>query len=238
MALSLIIMAYREAENLTTLIPKAIENIEKVEKDYEILVVDSPNSNDNTKEICEQFGVKHILQEIPGYAGAFQTGVKYASKDIFLMMDADFSHPPEVIPTLYKTFTEGNFDVGIGSRYVKDGVNDDEKQNIIFSKILNFAYRTMFGLEKIGDISAGFKMYRTEQIKPLPPLMSKFFEMHIEVLVKLKLNKQDLKVVEVPIHFKEREKGESKRNYFTFLPQFGILLIRLFFYKLFYRKKV
>ena len=234
MALSVIIMAYREAENLAILLPDIIDNANKATDDFEILVIDSPNSNDNTKEICEKFGVRYILQEKPSYAGAFQTGVKYASKDVFLMMDADFSHPPKIIPELYNTFVGGKYDVGIGSRYVNGGISDDLKRNKVFSKVLNFVYRKMFGLENIGDISSGYKMYLTQMLKDMQ-IMSKFFEVHIEILVKLKLVKANLKIIEIPINFQKRLKGVSKRNDLTFLPQFGILLIRLFLYKLFYK---
>lgn len=237
MGVSLVILTYKEEENLVTLLPAVIENLQKVTDDYELIIVDSPKSQDNTKAVCEKYGARYFIQEGPYYVSAYKTAIKNATKDIFFIMDADFSHPPEDIPRIYNAFVEGNCDMGIGSRYVEGGINDDEPKNIVYSKILNFAYRTLFGIGKVGDISGGFKIYRTYLLKNIDNFMAKYFEIQIEILVKIKLQKPDLKIVEVPIHFGERNKGESKRNYLTFLPQFGVLLIRLFFYKLFYRPK-
>ena len=161
MGVTLAILTYKEEENLVTLLPAVIENLKKVTDDYEIVVVDSPKSQDNTKAVCEQYGAKYFLQEGPYYVSAYKTAIKNATKDIFFIIDADFSHPPEDIPKIYTAFVEGNCDMGIGSRYVEGGINDDLPKNIVYSKILNFVYRNAIG---VIDSLTYWLIYCTEPI--------------------------------------------------------------------------
>lgn len=231
MSVTLTILAYNEADNLINLLPLVIENLKKVTNDYEILIVDSEKSTDNTKEICEKFGTKYFVQESPLFIGAYKTAIKYATKENFFIMDADFSHAPKYIPDIYNAFIKNNADIAIGSRYINGGGSDDEKQNIIYSKFLNFIYQNLFNLRGIYDISGGFKIYKTELLKNID-FISKYFEAQLEIIVKAKIQKPDLKVVEVPIYFYKRDKGTTKRNYRDFLPKFCILFIKLFLYKI------
>ena len=236
MGITAAILTYNEEENIKFLIPEVIKNLKKTETDFDILVIDSQKSEDNTKSICSRYNeVKYFVQEGPYFVDALKTAIKYADKDIFLYIDADFSHPPEYIPEIYRTFTLNNADLVIGSRYVKGGKTDDFLINIIYSRILNFIYKILSGAYEIEDISGGYKMYKTEILKNID-FISKYFEMQIEILVKAKLKNPDMKIIEVPIHFKKRENGSSKRNYLTFLPHFLLIFIKLFLYKIFWKK--
>ena len=234
MGITTVILTYKEEDNIKLLLPEVIKNLKMTNTDFEILVVDSQKSKDNTKSICEQYdSVKYYVQEGLYFIDALKTAIKYAQKDIFLYIDADLSHPPEYIPEIYKAFTSSNADLVIGSRYVKGGKTDDSFKNIVYSKILNLIYKILSGVHNVEDISGGYKMYRTDILKKIN-FISKYFEMQIEILVKAKLENPNLKIVEVPIHFKKRENGSSKRNYSKFLPHFILTFIRLFLYKFFY----
>lgn len=236
MGITAVILTYNEEENIKELLPLVTENLKKVVNDYEIIVVDSPKSTDNTEEICKNFNAKYYKQEGSYFIDALKTAIKYASKDIFLYIDADFSHPPEYIPEMYKAFTANNADLVIGSRYVKGGTTNDYKINILYSKLLNFIYKLFSGVYNIEDISGGYKMYKTQILKKIN-FMSRYFEMQIEIFIKAKLDNPDLKVIEIPINFKKRKNGETKRSYLKFLPRFGIIFVKLFFYKLFFKIK-
>jgi len=239
--ISIAILTFNEEENIKHLIPKIIENTKILNDDYEIIVVDAQKSTDNTKTVCEKFNVeyngiiKYYVQEGPYFIDALKTAIKYASKNIFLYIDADFSHPPEYIPIIYNAFISNNADLVIGSRYVKGGATDDLPINVIYSKIINLIYKIFSGIYNVEDISGGFKMYKTSILKNID-FMSRYFEMQIEILVKAKLQNPNLKIIEVPIHFKKRNKGFSKRNYLTYLPCFVLILIKLFFLRMFYKK--
>ena len=152
MGISVVLLAYKEEENLKVLLPQIIENVEKTGEEFEILVIDTAEPLDNTKGVCEEFGARYINQEEPAFAGAFKTGIKYAEKDKFLILDSDGSHNPKYIPDLYKKFVDDKCDVVIGSRYVEGGKTNDAKSSIVMSHILNGMFRFFLGI-KAKDIS-------------------------------------------------------------------------------------
>lgn len=224
---SVVLLAYREEENLKVLLPQIKENMAKTGAEYEILVIDTAEPTDNTKGVCEEHGARYIPQEEPHFGGAFRTGIKYAEMDKFLILDSDGSHNPKYIPALYEKFTSENHDVAIGSRYVKGGVTNDAKSSIFMSKILNGTFRLCLGI-KAKDISTDYRMYRTEQLKKVS-LSCENYDVLQEVLLKLKMNKKSLSIGEVPITFDKRMFGESKRNLLPFILSYIKTLFRLFF---------
>ena len=163
MGISVVLLAYKEAENLSFLLPKIKGFLDELPEEYEILVIDTKEPLDNTSEVCEQFGARYINQEYPGFGGAFRTGIKYAEKDKFLILDSDGSHDPKYIPDIYKKFTEGGYDLVIGSRYTKGGETNDSKSSIIMSHILNTFFRICLGMKqnkpdlKIGEVPISFQ---------------------------------------------------------------------------------
>ena len=236
MGITATILTYNEEENINELIPLIIDQMKNLTDDYEIQVIDSPNSTDNSKSVCEKYSVKYYLQEGPYFIDALKTAIKYASKDIFLYIDADMSHPPKYISKIYNEFINNNADLVIGSRYIKGGSTDDSKINILYSKFLNIIYKIISGTYNIQDISGGYKMYKTDVLKNID-LVSRYFEFQIEIFVKAKLKNPSFKVLEVPIHFKKREKGNTKRNYFKYLPRFAFIFVYLIFYIIFHKRK-
>ncbi len=227
MSISVALLAYKEAENLKILLPQIIEQVEKCGEEYEILVVDTKEPLDNTAEVCAEYGAVYINQEYPGFGGAFRTAIQYAQKDKFLILDSDGSHPPKNIPDLYQMFATGQYDVVIGSRYVKGGKTDDAKSSIIMSHMLNFAFRICLGISA-KDISTDYRMYQTEQLKKVE-LTCVNYDVLQEVLLKLKLNKADrrLRIGEVPIYFQKRLYGESKRQLIKFIISYIRTIVRL-----------
>jgi dolichol-phosphate mannosyltransferase len=139
------LLAVNEANNLKILLPKIIANLQITKTEYEILLIDSACSTDETPEICAQYPkVRYINQEEPRYAGAFRTGIRYAVFDHILILDADGSHDPDMIPALYQKSIEG-FDLVIGSRYCKGGKSNDSTLSFLMSQLLNFIMRIVIG---------------------------------------------------------------------------------------------
>ena len=227
MGLSVVLLAYKEEENLRIMLPRVIENIKKIPEPFEIIVVDSEKPLDNTKGVCEEFGVKYVNQEYPGYGGAFRTGIKHATMDKYLTLDSDGSHDPDKFLEIYEKFVKENCDVVIGSRYVKGGRTDDKKSSVIMSKILNFVFRIFLGI-KAKDISTSYRMYSAGQLKAVE-LDGKNYDVLQEVLIRLKNNKKNLKVDEVPIYFSKRVFGDSKRKLIPFIIDYIKLLFKLMF---------
>ena len=237
MGISVVLLAYKEEENLRVLLPEIKKNVEKCEKNYEILVIDTETPLDNTKDVCEEFGAKYINQEEPGFGGAFRTGIKYASQQKFLILDSDGSHQPKYIPDIYRKFNQDKCDVVIGSRYCKGGESNDAKSSQIMSHILNFAFRIALGL-KANDLSTDYRMYHTKALKKTN-LKCQNYDVLEEVLLQLKLNKKPEKLVigEVPISFSKRMYGESKRQLLKFIMSYAKTIFRLFGMRIAYNFK-
>ena len=228
MAINVVLLAYKEEENLRVLLPEIKEQVEKCGEDYEILIVDGAVSADNTEEVCKEFGARYVNQKYPNFGGAYRTGIEEAKNDKFLIMDADGSHPVTAIPEIYNMYKTGNYDVVIGSRYVKGGVTNDYPFSIFLSRVLNIIFRVCLGL-KGKDLSTDFRMYDTAQLKQIK-LESQYFDIVEEILLKLELNKPNkgkLRIGETPIYFDKRINGESKRDMGKFIIGYLKTIIRL-----------
>ncbi|MDE7062055.1 MAG: glycosyltransferase [Lachnospiraceae bacterium] len=228
MSTSIVLLAYNEAENLKILLPRIKRAVQKMGIDYEILIIDSAKPTDNTEEVAIANGAKYIPQEEPYYGGAFRTGIKYASKEHLLVLDADGSHDPKDIPAIHKKYAEG-YDMVIGSRYVKGGVSNDSKSSFVMSKILNTTMRIVIGV-KAKDISTSYRLYNTKQIKAVE-LVRDNYDVLQEVILKMKINKrkkhQKFRIGETPIVFNKRMYGESKRQLFKFIKGYIVTVFML-----------
>ncbi len=224
MSTSVVLLAYNEAENLRILLPQIQNILEKMELDFEILVIDSAQPTDNTEEVCQANGARYLPQEEPHYAGAFRTGIRAAEKERILVLDADGSHNPKDIPALHRKFDEG-YDMVIGSRYVEGGKTNDAKSSIMMSKLLNGVMRMVVGV-KARDISTSYRLYDAKQLKAVQ-LTRTNYEVLQEVILRLRLNNPSFTIGEVPIEFNKRMFGESKRQLFKFICGYISTVFRL-----------
>ena len=214
MEITVSLLAYGEAENLKVLLPTVIETVKEITDSYEIRIVDGMESQDNTENICKEFNVEYINQEEPYYGGAYRTAIKYARGRYFVLMDADGSHDPHDIKRLYEKIREG-YDVVIASRYVKGAKTQDSWIHILMSRFLNLVYRICLGFKQ-KDISHSYRILKTEQLKSIK-LECKNYDTTEEVLFKLKLKFPGLRISEIPIVFRKRREGVSKRNLLQFI---------------------
>lgn len=224
MGISVVLLAVNESENLKVLFPKILSMLDKTGTSYEVLLIDSAKATDDTAAVCAQFpSVRYINQEEPRYAGAFRTGIKYSKEDHILVLDADGSHDPEMIPQLYAKSMEG-YDLVIGSRYCKGGRTHDAFFSFVMSKVLNLIMRLVIGV-RAKDISTSYRIYQTEQIKGVT-LTCENYEVLQEVILRMKKNKKNFRIAEVPITFEKRLFGESKRRLMSFILTYVKTLFR------------
>ncbi|MBR3104099.1 MAG: glycosyltransferase [Lachnospiraceae bacterium] len=219
--ISMVLLSYKEEENLRVFLPQIREKLQECGEPYEIVVIDSMEPLDDSKKVCEENGVRYVNQEKAGFGGAFRTGIRYAEYRKFFIMDSDGSHNPVYIPDIYRIFMAERADVAIGSRYTEGGVNNDSITSQIMSHILNTVYGFVLGI-RAKDMSTDFRLYHTCRLKEVEPeLICKNYDVLQEVLLKLKLKKQargkKLKVVETPITFDKRLFGNSKRRLIAFI---------------------
>lgn len=224
--ISIILPAYKEYDNLKILLP----NIEKelCDIDFEVLVIDTIESLDDTKELCKEYNfVKYFNRENgDNYGDAIRTGIKYSSKKYIIIMDADGSHPVNKIIELYNCIEKDNIDLVICSRYVEGGNSHNGFILKFMSLIVNICYRIVFSL-KVKDVSNSFRIYKSDMLKSIN-LECNNFDIVEEILIKLSSKYKNIKIKEIPIYFNKRLYGKSKRHLIRFIFSYIFSIIKLY----------
>jgi len=224
--LTILLPSYLEEENLRILLPRLTETLVRMAVSHEILVIDTREPMDHTREVCLQHGAAYISRESGNYFGdAVRTGIKHAKGENIVFMDADGSHSPEFIPAMYQFLKE--YDIVIASRYVEGGGTDNIKTLVWMSLILNYIYALVLRL-KCKDVSNSFKIYRSSLLKGLI-LRCNNFDIVEEILFKIAKNNSMVRIKEVPFTFKKRMFGETKRDLLLFIFTFIVTIVKLRF---------
>jgi dolichol-phosphate mannosyltransferase len=237
MKIVVVIPTYNEAENISQLIPDLSLQFDNFpQHDFAILVVDG-NSPDGTGdvvlELSEQYPFTHLLLEEKksGLGAAYLFGFKHAMEeldaDVIVEMDADFQHKPEDLPKLIQALDEGA-DYVIGSRYVKGG--SIPKEWAFYRKLLSFGgsifSKIILGIYNINDFTTGYKASRVEGYLDrvdLNEVNSSGFAYKIDLLYKMQ--RLGAKIVEVPIKFGLRDRGDSKMERDNMLDSLRVVLL-------------
>jgi dolichol-phosphate mannosyltransferase len=213
-----VVATYNEIENL----PRLVDDIFDVAPNVEVLVIDD-NSPDGTGDWCEgrmvddqRFHCIHRAGKL-GLGTATIEGFQFAidnGYDTVLTMDADFSHPPRFINSLFEGVNrqDSPVDVTIGSRYVKGGgIEGWPWKRRWMSRWVNRFARLMLGL-KARDCSGAFRCYRTEILQQLDfdAIRSRGYSYLEEILWSLK--QVGAQFEESPFIFVDRQHGQTKIN--------------------------
>ncbi|QDU95556.1 glycosyltransferase [Lignipirellula cremea] len=207
---SIIVPTYCEAENLPTLITRLGAAMIKADTPFEVIVVDD-NSNDGTEQVCQELAADHPVKLIVrkkerGLSSAVIAGMRQAQGEKLLVMDADLSHPPEQAPDLINALNDPGVDMVIGSRYI-DGGSTSEDWGVL--RWINSKVATLLAwpFTKAKDPMAGFfALRRADFVASESRLDPIGYKIGLELLVKCGFSN----VIEVPISFANRLKGESK----------------------------
>jgi|FLYN01.1.fsa_nt_gi dolichol-phosphate mannosyltransferase len=214
----IVLPTYNEAENLPLLMEELfalpVENLH-------VLVVDD-NSPDGTGAIADRLagqhpGRAHVLHraEKAGLGPAYVAGLKRAlslGADLIIQMDADFSHPPRYIPDLLAAIE--HHDLVIGSRYVKGGSVDEHWS--FYRKALSWFANRMYAASilrtRVRDATSGFRVWRRQALVglDLDRIRSNGYIFLVEMTYIAR--RLGYRIQEVPIHFPDRKRGDSKMN--------------------------
>ena len=206
--LTVIIPTFKEEANIRNIIDEVDEVFKKNALNGEILVVDD-NSPDNTIAIVNE--LKKTKQNVSllvrtsdhGLSQSVADGFLHASSDVFVIIDADFSHPPSLIPKMYEEIRAGS-DVVIGSRYMEGGgIRKWPLKRRVISLGATFLGRLLF--PDITDPVSGFFAVR-RSVVARAELKPRGYKILLEVLGK-GIWENDK---EIPFEFSDREIGTSK----------------------------
>lgn len=223
----ILLPCYNEAENLKRLIPQINTTLTNIH--YQIIAVDD-GSLDDTKQTLYNLKKKYphitILSHSrnKGLHEALKTGIIYVNKissnnDVLIIMDADNTHNPQLIPKMIDTYKNTSATVVIASRYIKGG----GQKNIPFiRKFLSLAVNLLIRILSripIKDFTSGYRLYNITALKQLINLYgpnfieSHGFEVSVELLLKIYYNLKKAHFVEIPLILDYGQKrGKSKMN--------------------------
>lgn len=220
---------YNEKENIENLILKIKANI----PECHILIIDD-NSPDGTSIVIENLkkNVKDLYlikrKQKSGLDSAHKIAYSYALEndfDFLITMDADFSHDPIVLPEFLNQLKNNPF--VLGSRYIEGGKCLMTGRRLIMSRLGNLMIKT-FSKVNSNEFTNSYRGFNLKNLKDfnLNDVKNKGYSFFMGTL--FELDQKKIPIKEIPIIFKDREKGESK------IPKFEIIrtLKNLFIFSL------
>lgn len=209
-----IIPTYNEADNVAPIVSRVREAVPEAH----VLIADD-NSPDGTGKIADELAAGdeqvHVLhrQDKEGLGAAYLAGFTWGREhgyDVLVEMDADGSHQPEELPRLLTAL--GNADLVLGSRWVPGGrVVNWPKSREFLSRGGSAYCRTFLGV-RIRDVTGGYRAFRTRTLEALDLAEVASQGYCFQVDLAHRAVREGFHVVEVPITFVERERGDSKMS--------------------------
>ncbi len=205
--LSIIIPTYNEAENIVPLVRRICKTMPK---GIEIIIVDD-NSPDGTGKIADRLAKRYPVRVVHrvgkrGFAPSVLEGFQNANGDILGLIDADQSHPPELLPVLLENIKNGA-DIVVASRRVGNGGVVGWN---LYRRVLSWgAAMLAWPLASVKDKTAGYFLFRRDII----PFSKLILDGHMQkVMLEIVVKSGSKRVVEVPFTFINRQIGKSKTS--------------------------
>ena len=213
--IAIIIPTYNELDNIESLISAILVNL----PDCTIFVIDDSKNKDIGNLIdSKKLKAKYFHRENAKGRGSavlfgFRKALEENKYDIFIEMDADFSHNPKELKKNIEYFKSNNLDLLIASRYLKNSqiINWSFGRKIL-SKLSNILARTLLSV-KLKDFTNGFRIYSaraTERITQTCGNIGDGFIILSEIIIVIKNN--SFKIDEIETIFVNRSRGESSVN--------------------------
>lgn len=213
--LSIVLPAKNEAENLRTLLPKLRQHYVQAE----ILVIDD-GSTDDTQDICKRNRVESIRHPFSmGNGAAIKTGVRKATGDVIVFMDADGQHDPADIPRLLEKIHEGY--------YLVVGARTPSSHSSLARRFANAFYNGFASLMtgyRIKDLTSGFRAVRARRFRKFLYLLPNGFS--YPTTSTMAFFRAGFPVTYVPIKAGKR-KGKSKISLFRDGTRFFLIIMKI-----------
>ena len=210
--LTVVVPTYNERDRLSELIERIFDAWEgdpdsAATGAVEVIVVDD-NSPDGTGVQADVLARDHRVCVIHrsgrlGLGSAVREGFAAAHADLIAVMDADLSHPPQLLPRLVRVLRQNDADVVVASRYVWGGaIKDWSLRRLILSRVACWLAR---GLTPARDAMSGFFVLRRDRLTG-DPISGRGFKIGLDLLVRT----HPRTIAEVPYVFVGRTAGKSK----------------------------
>ena len=202
--ISVVVPTYNEAASVPELAERLARALDR--RDWELVIVDD-GSPDGTAQIAEGLAPRIPVRVVRrpgklGLASAVVDGFTAATGGTLVVMDADLSHPPEVVPRLVDAI-EGGADIAVGSRYVAGGGTVDwPLRRRVISRVACLMGNVLI---PVRDATSGFLAVKRSVVEGvhLDPIG---FKIGFEIIARGRY----ARVVEVPYTFRDRRFGASK----------------------------
>lgn len=227
-SVSVIIPARNESGNIES----AVKRMPFMGRRTEIIFVEGNSSDDTWKTIqgvCEKYNNTHDIkiaqQDGKGKGDAVRKGFDMASGDILMILDADLTVPPEDLPKFYDAIASGKGEFINGSRLV---YNMDKKAmrflNLLGNKFFSMMFTWLLD-QRFKDTLCGTKVIFKRDYEELKAGRKFFgeFDPFGDFDLIFGASKLNLKIVEIPIRYKERTYGSTNISRF----RHGLLLLKM-----------
>ena len=202
---------YNESEN----IQKFLLETNKLNNICDLLIIDD-NSPDSTWKIIQDYQKIHkniklvIREKKEGLDTAHKFAYEYAitnNYDFLITLDADLSHDPKIIPHFIEELNTNTF--VIGSRYMAGGKCDMKGLRFLLSYFGNKFIKLVFNID-CNEFTTSFRGFNLKKLKNfnLKNVSSKGYSFFMETIYQI--DKEGILIKQIPIYFKDREKGKSK----------------------------
>lgn len=217
----LILPTYNEADNIEAIVLAAGESLAGAPcENRRVLIVDD-GSPDGTGEIADRLAAQHPWVEVlhrtakegigPAYLAGFAHALEHGAAYV-MEMDSDFSHDPADLPRLLQAIADGA-DLALGSRYVPGGgVREWGLLRRVVSEGGSTYARWVLGLH-LHDLTGGFKCFRREVLEAIHFDSVRSHGYAFQVELTYRAARAGFRVVEVPIVFRDRQRGTSKMSW-------------------------
>jgi len=218
---SIIIPTYNESENIKGILHLIKEHLPK-NTIVEAIVVDD-NSPDGTAKIAEDYfeslieKTKYTVNVInrktrEGLSSAILNGIQQAKGKIVVVMDSDFSHPPQLIPKLVDVLKQSKSDIVVASRYLNGGsIQGWSIKRKMISRIATIIAKRGLGIKE-SDPMSGFFAFNKDVIKGI-----NFDAIGYKILLEMIVKVKGVSIKEIPYTFSDRTNGKSKLGVKTIL---------------------
>ncbi|KAF7068865.1 hypothetical protein CFC21_074577 [Triticum aestivum] len=211
---SIIVPTYNERLNIALIVYLIFKH--PPDAKFEIIIVDD-GSPDGTQDIVKQlqqvYGEDRVLLRARprklGLGTAYMHGLKHASGEFVVIMDADLSHHPKYLPSFIRKQKETGADIVTGTRYVSNGgVHGWNLMRKLTSRGANVLAQTLLQ-PGASDLTGSFRLYKRSVLEDvISSCVSKGYVFQMEMIVRA--TRKGYHIEEVPITFVDRVFGISK----------------------------